>query len=193
MTDDVIITYECMGGWTPLINSTIEKMLAVCPQTVFHQIKEKFGGLRIYWSAEGCDDQETINNLVAISSDAELASYLICEVCGSLRDIGITDKGWVQTVCHSCLLKKPHVPSWHRRVYFHKINDLSVFSYKYGVVEIDSTICLYDKVTGRIETYFQKKPIYTKWYKTKTFLVAGPKPNRSKRKAFGLRIKKCLA
>lgn len=59
----------------------------------FDQIKEKFGGLRIYYS--GGDDyvRGTINM-------AEEISYKTCEVCGNK---GKPNKGgWITTLCDQC-------------------------------------------------------------------------------------------
>lgn len=59
-------------------------------QVKFDQIKEKYGGLRIYFS--GGDDY--IDGLVSM---AEAMSYKICEVCGNK---GKPNKGgWITTLC----------------------------------------------------------------------------------------------
>jgi hypothetical protein len=59
----------------------------------FDQIKEKFGGLRIYFS--GGDDY--VEGLVSM---AEAMSYNICEVCG---ERGVPNKeGWIRTLCEKC-------------------------------------------------------------------------------------------
>jgi hypothetical protein len=56
----------------------------------FDQIKEKFGGLRLYYS--GGDDY--VRGLVSL---AEELSYKICEVCG---DKGKPNKGgWISVLC----------------------------------------------------------------------------------------------
>jgi hypothetical protein len=56
----------------------------------FDQIKEKYGGLRVYFSG---GDQYT-DGLVSM---AEAMSYKICEVCG---DRGQPSKiGWIRTLC----------------------------------------------------------------------------------------------
>lgn len=59
-------------------------------QVKFDQIKEKYGGLRIYFS--GGDDY--IDGLVSM---AEAMSYKICEICGNK---GKPNKGgWITTLC----------------------------------------------------------------------------------------------
>ena len=58
------------------------------------QVKEKFGGLRFYYS--GGDDE--ISGMVRL---AESLSYRTCEYCGSTKDIGYTS-GWIISCCKSC-------------------------------------------------------------------------------------------
>jgi len=59
----------------------------------FDQIKEKFGGLRIYYS--GGDDY--VEGVVGM---AEEYSYKVCEVCGNS---GKPNKGgWITTLCNNC-------------------------------------------------------------------------------------------
>ena len=62
----------------------------------FDQIKEKYGGLRVYFS--GGDDY--IEGLVSM---AENFSYHVCEVCGQK---GNPNKGgWITTLCENCRSK----------------------------------------------------------------------------------------
>jgi hypothetical protein len=59
----------------------------------FDQIKEKFGGLRIYFS--GGDDY-----VEGVVDMAEEYSYKVCEVCGNA---GKPNKsGWITTLCDNC-------------------------------------------------------------------------------------------
>lgn len=63
----------------------------------FTQIKEKFGGLRIYYYG----GNEYIRGLIGM---AESWSYHTCEKCGQK---GKPDKrGWIMTLCESCGEKK---------------------------------------------------------------------------------------
>lgn len=108
---------ECGNGWYDLINTicweiqqrnkNIESRNKYNPENneklldfKFDQIKEKFGGLRVYYS--GGDDY--VRGLVDL---AETMSYRICENCGNK---GYANKnGWILTLCDSCRnsLKKP--------------------------------------------------------------------------------------
>ena len=59
----------------------------------FDQVKEKYGGLRLYFS--GGDDY--VKGLVSMT---EAMSYKICEVCSNK---GEPNKGgWISTLCESC-------------------------------------------------------------------------------------------
>jgi hypothetical protein len=59
----------------------------------FDQVKEKYGGLRVYYS--GGDDY-----VRGIVSMAEEYSYKVCGVCGNA---GKPNKGgWITTLCDSC-------------------------------------------------------------------------------------------
>lgn len=64
------------------------------PPIQIDQIKEKFGGLRFYFS--GGDDY-----IYGMVSFAESLSYQICETCGTTIGVGQT-KGWIHTICYHC-------------------------------------------------------------------------------------------
>lgn len=59
----------------------------------FDQVKEKYGGLRLYFSG----GDEYVEGLVSMG---EAMSYKICEVCGNK---GEPNKGgWISTLCDGC-------------------------------------------------------------------------------------------
>jgi hypothetical protein len=63
----------------------------------FDQVKEKYGGLRIYYS--GGDDY--VDGVVSMADEY---SYKVCEVCGNA---GKPNKdGWITTLCDSCRNKQ---------------------------------------------------------------------------------------
>jgi hypothetical protein len=91
---------ECNIGWYDIISSVCcritqhekNKKSDYYPVT-FDQIKEKWGGLRIYHS--GGDEY-----VYGAISMAEEMSYKICERCGCP---GSPNKqGWVMTLCDKC-------------------------------------------------------------------------------------------
>ena len=59
----------------------------------FDQIKEKYGGLRLYFSG----GDEYVEGLVSM---AEAMSYKICEVCGNRGSPN--ENGWISTLCDGC-------------------------------------------------------------------------------------------
>ena len=63
----------------------------------FDQVKEKYGGLRLYFS--GGDSY--VEGVIGM---AEEYSYKVCEVCGNK---GKPNKeGWITTLCETCRSKK---------------------------------------------------------------------------------------
>jgi hypothetical protein len=91
------------AGWWPIIESLCANIQShtdwwnknretrpVVEQVVVEQIKEKFGGLRFYYS--GGDDQ--ISGMVRM---AEAWADQSCEECGSPGTKG--SRGWIKTLC----------------------------------------------------------------------------------------------
>lgn len=85
---------ECGSGWEPLIRKLSEDITAIAPDVQASQVKEKFGGLRFYFSGGNDEVYELVNA-------AEDESYKICENCGS-RDGVTQSKGWIKTECKKC-------------------------------------------------------------------------------------------
>lgn len=66
-------------------------------KVTFDQIKEKFGGLRVYFSG----GDEYVRGVVSM---AESVSYRVCEVCGNK---GKANKGgWIMVLCEECDKKR---------------------------------------------------------------------------------------
>lgn len=82
-------------GWASLVRQAFEKKF---PDCLIVQVKEKFGGLRIY--AEGPEWTPEYGHFLA---DLERQSFLICEQCGGpgLR----RHFNWIQTLCNECTQK----------------------------------------------------------------------------------------
>jgi hypothetical protein len=92
--------YECGEGWYKLINDCfdkIEERLKNNPQ-VFKvlQVKEKFGGLRIYFTGGDKFIEDAIRQTCK-------KSYETCENCGSSEEATtVTICGWLYTRCKKC-------------------------------------------------------------------------------------------
>jgi len=94
--------YGCGEGWHPLIRQACEKIAALDPPDFrFLQIKEKFGGLRLY--ATGNTGEHT-REIYQILSEAEEASWYVCEACGATEGVETRagKYGWVKTYCPKC-------------------------------------------------------------------------------------------
>ena len=97
---------ECGKGWYELIipiAEYIEQYNKDHPENdypmAFTQIKEKWGGLRVYVNYG-------TKELYDMIEKAESESYEICETCGSREDVGEKFDGWYETMCHECVLKR---------------------------------------------------------------------------------------
>jgi len=95
---------DCGDGWFWLIDKLCEYLQFQTdengwPQVEAVQVKEKFGGLRFYIGSGSSEIFEVI-------SFAESLSESICEDCGSIRDVGQTEGGWVWTLCAECAAAK---------------------------------------------------------------------------------------
>lgn len=85
--------FECGAGWTDLITAVGEVLDLWGAWVDFTQVKEKFGGLRMYFY--GVDEGGRADELV---DAAEELSYALCESCGKpakVRDRG----GYIFTAC----------------------------------------------------------------------------------------------
>lgn len=106
---------ECDKGWYPLIQPVIDyiddfnKGKSEDEMIYIHQIKEKYGTLRIYVSHFTPELGELIDK-------AEEESCHVCEFCGSRKHVGST-LGWLMTICHDCVKKmcqeRDNSVKWH--------------------------------------------------------------------------------
>jgi hypothetical protein len=84
--------YDAVGaGWLPILEELHPKLLAADPGYRVAQVKEKFGGLRVYLStAEPAAAHAAINA-------AEERALRTCEECGAPGRL--REGGWVKTLC----------------------------------------------------------------------------------------------
>ena len=107
----------CNDGWYNIINTLCNEitkhlqLLNISNVTNdkftcnVQQIKEKFGGLRFY--IDSADDY-----IYELIDKAESTSEVVCELCGSIKNIGKT-KGWITTMCKSCYNVTKDTRKWH--------------------------------------------------------------------------------
>lgn len=98
--------YECGDGWIPLIEEA-KTIVAKYNQKLndehlageplkFIQIKEKWGGLRLYLNYHVPEIADQIHELEDKSLD-------ICEQCGTNKNVKREwTHGWVMTLCDKC-------------------------------------------------------------------------------------------
>lgn len=97
------LTYiECDVGWFDIIDKCLSDLLKISYETGLDiqvvQIKEKFGGLRVYYDLEDSENNEDIYKQINTAIDAaEDESYTVCEVCGEQGSL--QRKGWWKTLC----------------------------------------------------------------------------------------------
>jgi hypothetical protein len=80
-------------GWKPIVEKYVPMIKA--KGGFIMQVKEKFGGLRIY--SQG-GDYEAISDL---ERTAESISFLTCEYCGEPGNLK-NKNGWIKTCCEKC-------------------------------------------------------------------------------------------
>ena len=93
--------FDVMDGWFDLIYDLSQRLEIVCPECEACQVKEKFGGARIY--VNNCNEEG--HKLI---SEAEKKSFTICEICGEKGKLH-PDLGWHKTLCkkHYKIFKDP--------------------------------------------------------------------------------------
>ena len=91
--------FMCGMGWNKLIYETLDKIQAIVDRDGLNievtEVKEKFGGLRIYTSSY-------TDEIFEITQDAEEQSCHICEICGKPGEL-VEVGGWWMTRCEKCL------------------------------------------------------------------------------------------
>lgn len=89
---------QCGDGWFTLVDFVCEKLSDYSKEKnldiQFVQIKEKYGGLRIYTDKS----DEFIESVIDVAEDVSLQT---CEDCGRKGRNQNMD-GWIRTVCKNC-------------------------------------------------------------------------------------------
>jgi len=91
--ESITSVLSCGPGWLWLLDATFYYVYELSPHDAWHttQVKEKFAGLRIYYSGHPGDDGDDVIEA------AELISYYVCDVCGSPGKV--RKGGWWRTTC----------------------------------------------------------------------------------------------
>ena len=87
-------------GWDQILLDLDAKLSAIDPNYLIHQAKEKFGGLRFYYNAQGtAAHHDALMEAMVVS--AEYAASLTCESCGMVG-AKARHTGWIKTLCDDC-------------------------------------------------------------------------------------------
>lgn len=96
---------SCGPGWYPLITTLHADLVALDPDYVVYQVKEKFGTLR-YYADPHTDDDDAWDRFVALIDDAQERSATTCERCSAPAQLCVTVRGsrrWYTTLCPACI------------------------------------------------------------------------------------------
>ncbi|MBX9455471.1 MAG: hypothetical protein KL863_05280 [Rhizobium sp.] len=101
---------ECESGWHPLIDEALQRIDDFLQKegwlgkAFVRQVKEKFGGLRIYVRPDGDTDwpDHVAEGVGKIRMEIEDRSAHICEICGERGEIVVIDS------YHQCLCPEHH-------------------------------------------------------------------------------------
>jgi len=89
-------------GWHPILEQLHLDIIAVDPDYTTSQVKEKFGGLRVYLAS--CRHPD-VNALIRA---AEVRAQETCEDCGAPGRIrNRAGRIWLQCLCDVCVDKEP--------------------------------------------------------------------------------------
>lgn len=100
---------SCDRGWWNLIDVVASQIESLGKPVKAEQVKEKFGGIRIYFSIETVDENEIYNLHDIVQSKisvVEALSYRICELCGAPGQTTNSGGYWLKTVCEECDAKR---------------------------------------------------------------------------------------
>lgn len=90
---------ECDIGWDGLLYDLHDKLVAVDPNYTLFQVKEKFGGLRFYYSASDPTLDQIFRSIVMFY---EKLSLSVCEMTGERGSL-MVKSGFYKTLAESFL------------------------------------------------------------------------------------------
>lgn len=94
------VFYECGDGWLPIIEDIVGQVESLGGKV--SRVKEKFGGLDIYYDEPiedfSEDRQNAWDNLQLAVSAARTESMCTCEICGK-PGVPRTNNRWIKTLC----------------------------------------------------------------------------------------------
>lgn len=83
-------------GWRPIVSDLVEALETLDPNLNILQIKEKFGGLRFYYTIDPLFYEEAERRVGLATEQCDRT----CEECGEPGEL--TNEGWYRTLCGAC-------------------------------------------------------------------------------------------
>lgn len=98
---------SCGDGWFNILDKLCEDISKVNtnPEFRFMQVKEKFGGLRVYVIGSN----EEISDLIYKADEESLRT---CEHCGTKKNVKQQGGGWIYTLCNNCYHDMKEDSTW---------------------------------------------------------------------------------
>lgn len=106
---------SCNDGWYRILDILCSQLQFNTdknnyPQVEATQVKEKYGGLRFYYTILHSDKENKwrerhCGEIDGMISFAEYLSEDTCEDCGTMENVSQT-KGWITTLCKKCMTKE---------------------------------------------------------------------------------------
>ncbi len=94
---------ECVGpGWRPTVKECLEKIIPLGAE--IQQVKEKFGGLRVYYRGRHVD-HDKVNQQIRL---AEMKCETTCEDCGAPGEVR-DNRGWLRCLCDQHLTERENI------------------------------------------------------------------------------------
>lgn len=102
--DAMCFGFECGNGWLSTLEWLFAEIDKIDKPKDFHvdQVKQKFGGLRVYHSGADKDSYDKIDSLI---TQAEEKCKNTCEDCSTIEDL-IWTKGYILRLCKNCADKE---------------------------------------------------------------------------------------
>ena len=105
--DQIPDHYKDVGrGWSGILAELHYNLSTIYPSYEVLQVKEKFGGLRVYINHLNIDEPE-VKRMEDFIRQAEGLCWVTCENCGAATDKGARPPkgrrfGWVKVYCDMC-------------------------------------------------------------------------------------------
>ncbi|SKU22766.1 hypothetical protein [Mycobacteroides abscessus] len=88
-------------GWYPIVVACHEQLVAIDPDYVVHQVKQKYGTLNYYCTSDAELTPEQWEAFDAITDQAARVSAVTCELCGDPGEM-CERREWFKTLCVPC-------------------------------------------------------------------------------------------